>query len=214
MDWLVKFATIISPLVTVVVGCFAFGVYFKQKGDDKRAAANMILLEIRHIEKSVKEVKNALKNDNLNTVEDDVIREDVWSKYSHIFSKDFDNDEWEAVSNFFQNAKLLNAAVKKSRDPYNGDVAQIRINKQRHIAELAHEAMVKPSKDAPTIFQNKAEAFNKLYESVQEKYLYTPSKYTDDAKRYCDDLNTISTTAVGIKLKKISKKQKLADLNP
>lgn len=150
----------------------------------------------------------------MNTVEDDVIREDVWSKYSHIFSKDFDNDEWEAVSNFFQNAKLLNAAVKKSRDPYNGDVAQIRINKQRHIAELAHEAMVKPSKDAPTIFQNKAEAFNKLYESVQEKYLYTPSKYTDDAKRYCDDLNTISTTAVGIKLKKISKKQKLADLNP
>ena len=62
MDWLVKFATIIGPVVAVVVGCFAFGVYFKQKRDDKRAAANMILLEIRHIEKSVKEVKNALKN--------------------------------------------------------------------------------------------------------------------------------------------------------
>ena len=81
MDWLAKFATIVGPIVTLIVGCFAFGVYFKQKRDDKRAAANMILLEIRHIEKSVKEVKNALKNDNLNTVEDDIIREDVWSKY-------------------------------------------------------------------------------------------------------------------------------------
>lgn len=80
----------------------------------------------------------------MNTVEDDVIREDVWSKYSHIFSKDFDNDEWEAVSNFFQNAKLLNAAVKKSRDSYNGDVAQIRINKQRDIATISILSVQQP----------------------------------------------------------------------
>lgn len=205
MDFIVQLATIAGPIVALAAGSIAFWVYFKQQGDAKRAAANMILLEIRHIEKAVKDVKVALQNDTLNTIDYDTIREDVWSKYSHMFSKDFDNDEWESLSNFFQNAKLLNEAIHKSRESYDKDVAQIRINRQRIIADLAHETMAKPSKDAPMLFQGKAEVFNKLYESVQEKYLFTPSKYTNDAKRYCDELNNISTSAVGIELKKLSK---------
>ena len=198
-------AALISTSATILVGLSAFAVYHKQVVDDKKAAANKLLLEIQHIERSVKLVKDAWHNENINNIEFDILRDDSWSRYSHLFSKDFDNDEKELLSNFFQNAKLLDESVKKSRESFNQDVAQIRVNKQRILASLVVETVNNPSdnENAVRLFSQKAELANKMYMSLQDQYLYTPMKYANDAKKYCDYISNISTTTVGIKLKRI-----------
>ena len=203
MEWFVQISTIVSPLVTVAVGLFAFIIYRKQKRDDRKSAANVVLLEIQHIEKAVKITRDALYSDNINNIEMDIVRGNVWNKYGHLFTSDLDNDEWELISNFFQDAKLLNEAVKKSRESFNEDVAQIRVNKQRVIADLAKAVVDNPTEESIKFLNAQAAAFDKLYMSTQEQHLYTPMKYANDAKHYCENLSNISSTSVGVKLKKI-----------
>lgn len=203
MECAVQIAAVASPIVTIVVGLFAFIIYRKQKHDNRKSAANIVLLEIQHIEKAVKRTRDALYSDNINNIELDIVRDDVWSKYGHLFTNSLDNDEWELTSNFFQDAKLLDEAVKKSRESFNEDVAQIRVNKQRVIADLAKNIVNDPTEELIKLFSTQAAAFDKLYMSAQEQHLYTPMKYTTDARHYCENLGNISSTSVGIKLKKI-----------
>lgn len=199
-------STFFQTLVTLLVGLIALFIYRKQKKDSKQAAANSVFLEIQHIERSIPKVKDAVRSGSLNHLDLSLLREDAWSKYSSLFSADFDKDEWEVITDFYQNARLLDESIRQSSKSFNEDIVQIRINKQRMLADIAKDTIDNPAPDSKSTveqYNTKVEVLDKLYMSRQDDFAYTPVKYVNDAKKCLEDLDRISITNIGLKFKKI-----------
>ena len=210
MNVIVEFlnSNFFQTLVTLLVGFIAFWIYSKQKIDQKRAAANSVLLEIQHIESCLPKVKRAVRNGSLNNLDFNVMRDNSWTNHSHLFSSDFDKDEWETITDFFQNAKTLDASIKASNASFDDDIHQIRYNKQRMFAETTKNFVDNPpsgtTEEQITHFNQRIEIFDKLYMSRQEDFAaYTPVKYINDAKKCLEDMEKISITTIGTRFKKI-----------
>ena len=95
---------------------------------------------------------------------------------------------------------------------------QIRVNKQRIASDYTKEAVDAmmqindndPGKEQMSIriteeFVDKTKRFDDAYMARQNLVMYNPNKPINDAKIYLADLNQISNTNIGIKLKKIAR---------
>jgi hypothetical protein len=197
----------LQTVVTLVAGLFALYIYTRQKRDHKKAAANSIYLEIQHVERCIPKIKDAVRRGGLNNLDINVLREDAWSKYSHMFSSDFDKDEWETITDFYQTAHLLDEAITESNKAFSEDVAQIRVNKQRIIADITKELLLSNPDQNPEAaiqtYNQKLDVFDKLYMSRQEEFAYTPVKHKNDAEKCLEDIQKISITTIGEKFKNI-----------
>lgn len=49
------------------------------------------------------------------------------------------------------------------------------------------------------------DVFDKLYMSRQEEFAYTPVKHINDAKKHLEDMQKLTITSIGNKLKQIAK---------
>jgi hypothetical protein len=207
-DQIVNFfdSNFLQTLVTFAVGLVAWYVYTRQRNDTKRAAANSIFLEIQHVEQCISKVKEAVRRGTLQNLDFNVLREDSWSKYSHLFSSDFDKEEWETITDFYTSARLLDESIFQTNRSIEEDIAQIRVNKQRILADITKDTLDHASADSEATldqFNKKVEVFDKLYMSRQDDFAYTPVKYLNDAKKCLEDLGRISITTIGTKFKKI-----------
>lgn len=197
----------LQSAITFVVGLFAFLIYRRQKRDQKKAAASAIYLEIQHIESCIPKLKEATRRGSLN-LDLNIIRENSWPAYSHLFSSDFDKDEWITITDFYQNAKVLEDSVRASAASFDDDIRQIRYNKQRMFAEITKDFLDTASDgDAESqikTYNQRMEVFDKLYMSRQEDFAaYTPVKYMNDAKKALEDMEKLSITSIGSKFKNI-----------
>jgi len=208
-------ATYVQTAVTLLVGTIAYVIYKIQKSDNKRDAANSLLLEIQSGENAVSKVRDALNRDHLD-VDVSVMPSESWSKNKHLFVRDFDKDEWESISDFYNKSSLLDQAISYNKTAFASDVEQIRTNKQRVLATYAEEAVKEATYSTETVngeqlqetYDLKAKTFDKLYMNKQGEFSYTPQKPKNDAKLYLTDMPKLTTSSVGIKLKKIAKLDK------
>lgn len=201
----------ISSSVTLLVGSVALIVYLRQRRDEKRDAANSILLEIQHAERVIDKVRDFVRKGSLD-VDIVVLQADSWVKYKHLFSRDFDKDEWDSITEFYSKAKLLDNAIEYNNKGFSADVDQIRMNKQRILADFTKDLIDELGKSSesewPNIvnqFKSKIDIFDQQYMDQQGRFAYNPSKPVNDAKIYLEDIQKITTTSVGQKLKKIAK---------
>lgn len=99
----------INSLVTFLVGGVALLVYWLTKINEKRNAATIILMDIRHAEQvvfSILEkgvVDNFLKN---------IITDNNWNKYKHLFVSEFSQDDFSAFNKFFDACIEISEARK------------------------------------------------------------------------------------------------------
>ena len=188
-----------------------------QKSDNKRFAANAILFELKNAEKSIKQAKDNLKKDILSE-ELFTMQYESWSKYRHLFVKDFDRDEWDNITDFYNKCQLFDETVRYNKTFFQKNEEQIRINKQRIIADYTKEAVdeamkikdTDPEKNEKTSaisvkFIDRTKRFDDTYLGRQDLVMYSPTKPITDAKMYLDDLNKITNTNIGTTLKKIAK---------
>ncbi|HEU5004662.1 MAG TPA: hypothetical protein VFT49_01070 [Candidatus Saccharimonadales bacterium] len=213
MDSIVHFfnSNFFIAIVTLAVGSAAYFVYKKQQKDHKKDAANIILLEIQNAEREIKKVKSSIANEQLKQ-DLQVMPLESWSKYKYLFVRDFDRDEWDAISDFYSRCLLIDEAVKYNNSAFWDDVAQIRVNKQRALAYYAKTAVdeldTSPEDDVKAEYIRKSDAFNLFYADLerQGKFGYAPVKPINDTKLYLDDLQiNLSQTTVGTKLKQLAK---------
>lgn len=73
-------------LVTLIVGGVAIYLYTQQKKDYKRDAASIILMEIRHAEKIIDQLKQG------GSTEPVLLPTNNWTKYNYLFIKDLDRE--------------------------------------------------------------------------------------------------------------------------
>lgn len=204
-------SNLFQSLVALVVGLVAFAIYFKQKSDYKKDAASSILLEIQNAERIIPRIKESIRNGHLE-IDVIVMPSNSWERYKHLFVRNFDRDEWDAITEFYNKARLLDGAIRFNNSAFMNDAEQIRINRQRILADLANEILKRaeqnPNADVSTelkTFNDKLDIFDKLYMDKQGQFSYKPMKPLNDAKLYLEDWVTLTTTSVGAKLKRLTK---------
>ncbi len=200
-------------LITLLVGTAAFVIYKLQQRDTKRDAASIVLMEIKNAERNLKKIR---ANIDQNTLAPDIflMPSESWTKYKYLFVRDFDRDEWDAIAEFYNKCQLIDDDVKYNNAAFWADVEEIRSNKQRILADYAYKyeekiklAKTDEKKSALTEeFNKKTSNFDVLYMGRQGDFGYAPNKPVNDARLHVQGLPTnLSQTAVGIKLKKMSK---------
>lgn len=211
--------TLISSSVTLIVGSFAIWLYLKNKWDEKRNAASILLLEIRSAERKIRTVKN-LDSDDDGSNHNPIMKNESWSKYKYLFVKDLDRDEWDSVNDFYEKCALYDEAITNGAQSFPKNEEQIRINAHRIFADYISNAL-EDIAGAPDneqrekileIAKLKAEAFDEIYlkdnggSNFISRPLYTPQKYADDRNKFIRLIDAdISSKPAGQKLKKIAK---------
>ena len=203
----------LQTLIELLVGGLALLVYKWQKKDRVKSVATAVLLEIQQAEKSVAILKKNMRRGYLN-VDFKILQNDTWNKYKYLFAKVLDVDEMTAISDFYANAKILDESIEYEKKCFNEDVEQIRINRQRVFTDFMRETVEFISKGdtdggkAISELQNKMNLFDNIYMNQPLQYSrYNPQKILDDAKQSLDNFSNLSTTTVGQKLKKLSKRR-------
>jgi hypothetical protein len=209
------FAVYVQTFVTLIVGLLAWVIYKAQKREYKKDAANAILLEIQSGEDAIKKIRDAIQKEHLD-IDVSVLPSESWSTYKHMFVSDFDKDEWDMISDFYNKSPLIDEAIKYNKTAFASDVEQIRTNKQRVLATYAEEAVrevtfnvTKEGEEVDTrqieeTYKAKAGAFDRLYMDQQRDFQYKPIKPINDVKLYLTDFPKLTTSTVGTKLKSLA----------
>lgn len=199
-------------MITLAVGFTAWILYHKQNKDQKRDLANSILSEIEQAEKSVDRVRNYIRDTGNVEINIQIVRQNSWTSHKHLFSNDLDEDEWNEINNFYDNAELLNETLKRSNMVFEKNSDQIRNNMQEAVAAFSKAAasLYNEENKEETVrnFNEGLNLFNKFYEDKNKEFTFSPVKYLNDANRILEDIRFISTSTAGEKLKKLSGKKK------
>lgn len=116
MEYFTEFIrTYHSSIATLFAGGVAWWLYYKAKEDEIRTAAKTIILEIKEAEKIVKiflDIKNA--EGAYPTDFYRVTPHKAWEKYSHLFIKKLNNDEYQQVNEFYKKCETLEKYIDKN----------------------------------------------------------------------------------------------------
>lgn len=199
-------------LVTLGVGTAAYIVYRIQKRDRKREAANIILLEVQSAERKLGQIQSSLAKDPPSLPNDlRLLPTENWSAARYLFIRDFDRDEWDAITSFYNKCELIDETIKFNNAAFWSDVEQIRTNKQRVLADYAKTQSEKlngnPKNDELVVkeFDDITEKVDTMYMSRQGRFGYTPDKTIIDARLYIAEIDLgMSKSVIGTKLKKLA----------
>lgn len=100
-----------SNLLLVCVGLSAFGVYYWQKRDEKRAAATLVKGQIDLIEARVSALKNDHQLGDISIYHSKtILHENLWEKYKHLLIKNLQKPDAEIIQKFFDSAEQIEDA--------------------------------------------------------------------------------------------------------
>ncbi|SEL62436.1 hypothetical protein SAMN04488505_102704 [Chitinophaga rupis] len=193
--------------VTFVVGCLAIYIYTEQKKDEKTNAAISILFEIRNAEEQVSIILERLNQGGQLDLPA-VLQTNSWQKYSHLFAKEFDLDEFKAISDFYNTCDIIEDLVERQNNfvwfaaEERAKTAQrllgeINLEFQRDIFNQTHTPETAQQK-----FNAERESITKYY--TDDGYFYAPQKCLDGLRLAVSQLQKLTITTLGSKLKKIA----------
>lgn len=127
-------------IATYLAGYIVFRVYKSQKLDEKKNAANIIVLEIERAENKLKEIT---VNKSVPGTEGkaDIILMPImsWDSYKHLFISDFTNfrAEWEKITDFYSLCTQYDNAIVANSKVLDDNTIQLTVNYQRILADQA-----------------------------------------------------------------------------
>lgn len=110
---------IINGAVTFVVGFVAVGVYWLTKRSEKRAAATIVIMDIRHAEQVVLSI---LEKGMVDRTMKNILHDNNWAKYKHLFAENFSQDDFAAFNRFFEACVEIADARKRMVDVFYSNV--------------------------------------------------------------------------------------------
>lgn len=203
----------INVSITLFVGLSAYIIYLKQQFDKKRDAAKIIFLEIQYAAKSISSVRAA----QMSSVELQLpyeiktVKSESWTIYKYLFSSDFNQDEWEAITSFYNLCKLYDEAVENNNSYNEKNFDQFRIHIQDYTAACVkehYEKLLKASTSSRAteiskLIEDKIKNYTNIFLAVARQY--HPQDPTLRTKGYLSRINTdILLTSVGIKLRDLA----------
>lgn len=194
----------VTAVVTLIVGFTAFEVYRRQKRDQKKTSARILLVEIENAERQLSIIKESDKlSENVR-----LMSSASWEKYRHLFGQDFTAREWDTVSDFYNRCIQYDQAIDYDSSNIYHDIEAFRTSVNNALALSAANIIASnPALSDEEIIQEYAVFKDKLEKSYMSNFLpYSPNKPVNDAAKALQGLDsTLSLTSVGDKLRKISK---------
>ena len=122
----------LNSLVTFVVGLLAFVVYWLSKRHEKKNAAAIIVMDIRHAEQVILSLleRGTIDRSGLKPI----LHENNWAKYNHLFASDFSYDDLAAPNRFFDSCVEIADARRRMNEVFFAAVnAKAELLQQRII---------------------------------------------------------------------------------
>ncbi|MES2257241.1 MAG: hypothetical protein V4724_01925 [Pseudomonadota bacterium] len=108
-----NFPEYLNAAVTFIVGLIAFAIYWLQKLHERQNAATIVLADIRHAEQVVLTI---LERRQIDVWMKDVLKENNWSRYKHLFARVFSSDDLSAFNRFFDSCTEMSDARRRMRE--------------------------------------------------------------------------------------------------
>lgn len=104
-----------ASIATLLAGSVAWYLYGKANRDELKTAAKTIILEIKEAEKVIKLFLD-IKNSGQSYPSDffKVTPYKAWEKYSHLFIKKLNNDEYQQINEFYKKCEILEKYIEKN----------------------------------------------------------------------------------------------------
>ncbi|MFZ5724031.1 MAG: hypothetical protein ACOY33_10285 [Pseudomonadota bacterium] len=181
----------INSIVTLLVGGIALFVYWLTKRNEKRNAATIILMDVRHAEQVVLSI---LEKGAVDTVLKNIITENNWNKYKHLFASDFSQDDFSAFNRFFDSCIDISEARKSMLAIFNAGL----ISKAEYIQQLLLNI------DNPASPQGQEARAKIINKANQESHVFDPDDPKGRIFRPLQLMGRLSNTVAFEKLRKIA----------
>lgn len=156
-------------------------------------------MEIRTAEERIKQIKEKIQTSSANDIPS-VFTTNSWSQYSHLFISDFDQDELTLISSFYHYGGLIEDFVRRNNDFFWISAEERARMAQQKLADIVIAAKTGTGEhDLENLKDNILPTF------ANDTYLYSPQRTLDEIKNYTNKIENITTTSVGVKLKRIAK---------
>ncbi len=182
----------INSFVTLIVGFVAWIVYYLAKVDEKRKAAIILVMDIRHAEQVLHSI---LEKGFVDTFAQKIISENNWGKYKHLFAVEFTQDDFEVFNRFFNSCTEIVDAQYRMMDVLNASLVAKAESMQQKILSLYDES--------PNVRQQKKDDF--ILFANQESFSFDPDDPKSRIFKNIQIMGKLSNTIAFEKLKEIAK---------
>lgn len=218
--YLVRFlnSSFFIALTTFLVGWAAYLLYLRQLKDQKKTAANLVVLEIKSAAQQLKEIekiytqykvlrdsKQDVSNQKMFPEKIQIMKTENWPKYRHLFSSSTSPELLSEIDEYYLNCHYLDEALSNIDGVFSKNEAEIRTNMFSTIAKYMNSAadgiltnptndpeIAKKNNDLVEDYKNKLDAFKNAFPTA---YSYRPIKYFNDAEYYAELLINSKLTA-------------------
>lgn len=143
--------------ITLLVGLLAVILYFRQKNDQKRDAAKLILQEIRYAEQTIRIAKEHNYDYYLASK---LLPTNSWHKNIHFFVHELTETDIDLISRFYSHSSYIDIIIEKISDKKN-DILTPK--------NPIHGTSAVPATGMPAIIQEFELNATKILKEVSEK---------------------------------------------
>ena len=180
----------IVTLVVGLVGLVALGVYWLTKRGEKQNAATIVVMDIRHAEQVVLSI---LEKGVVDRTLKNILSENNWAKYKHLFASEFSYDDFAAFNRFFDSCVEIADAKKRMNEVFYASLYAKTSIAQQKILDIQNIS----SAEAQLEKQKIIEAIN------AEEFVFEPKEPKERVFRSLQLMGRLSNTVAFEKLKKI-----------
>ena len=181
---------IFNSIVTFVVGLVALGVYWLTKRGEKQNAATIVVMDIRHAEQVVLSI---LEKGVVDRTLKNILSENNWAKYKHLFASEFSYDDFAAFNRFFDSCVEIADAKNRMNEVFYASLNAKTSIAQQKILDIQNIS----SPEAQLEKQKIIEAIN------AEEFVFEPKEPKERVFRSLQLKGRLSNTVAFEKLKKI-----------
>jgi hypothetical protein len=180
-----------SGIATLVTGLIALLVYRLGKRDEQVKMARIVLSEIRNAEQQILKIKE----DGFLSDFTSVLPINTWRDSNHLFVKIFDRDEFEIINQFYTAATLSEAEITKLK--------QFLPIAMKSKAEAIQQKLIDFACKGKNEYDVLKEEFLEIVH--KEEYWFTPHSPKEKLLHFISNIQFVTTTTAGKKLKDIAK---------
>lgn len=206
---------LISSAVTIVVAFTAWGLYLKQKRDQRKDAAGIILREIEQAERNLPAARRAMEQVQKLEVPEkcQVMPISSWKDLQYQLSRELPPDVMERIDEFYSNCKLLDEALSVLDAIFYKNESEVRVNQFRIIADILYkevsELKPNPQNDPEVNEENNiiSQKYSEQRKAIEQRLptltSYQANKPANDAEKYLQSVpSELSLSRVGQALRK------------
>lgn len=179
---------IVNSIVTAIIGLGAYGIFWLTKRTEKRNAATVVIMDIRHAEQVVLSILDKGVDQSVQNI----LYENNWEKYKHLFASDFSFDDFAAFNRFFESCTEIAEARERLKLLFDSGLQAKAAIAQQKIFAIDNLSSAEGQK-------KKQEVLNDIH---SDTYTFQPHEPQRRIEKSLRSMGHLSNTVAFEKLKK------------